>query len=63
MYAGGVKLVGLLGVSITALFLSGAAAAESANAPGAQKEERAALRMAVAMLGLGHGEAAIAPVP
>ncbi len=45
MYAGGVKLVGLLGVSITALFLSGAAAAESSKAPGAQKEERSALRM------------------
>jgi len=44
MFAGGTKLAGLLGASITALFLSGAAAAESAKAPGAQQEERPALR-------------------
>lgn len=44
MFAGGTKLAGLLGVSITALFLSGVAAAESAKAPGGQKEERPALR-------------------
>jgi soluble lytic murein transglycosylase-like protein len=44
MFAGGTKLAGLLGVSIMALFLSGAATAESAKAPGAQKEERSALR-------------------
>jgi len=44
MFAGGTKLAGLLGVSIMALFLSGAAAAESAEAPGAQKEEQSVLR-------------------
>jgi len=44
MFAGGTKLAGLLGASITALFLSGAAAAESAKAPGGQKEERPAIR-------------------
>jgi hypothetical protein len=43
MFARGAKLVGLLGVSVTALFLSDAAA-ESAKDPGAQKEERPALR-------------------
>ncbi len=44
MFARGAKLVGLLGVSITALFLSGAAAAESAKALGDQKDEQSALR-------------------
>src|SRR5688572_30325499 len=44
MFTGGTKLAGLLGVSIMALFLSGAAAAESAKAPVVQKEERSALR-------------------
>ena len=44
MYAGGIKLVGLLGASITALFLSSAATAESVEAPGAQKVERSAAR-------------------
>jgi membrane-bound lytic murein transglycosylase B len=44
MFAGGTKLAGLLGVSIMALFLSSAAAAESAKAPGGQKEDRPALR-------------------
>ncbi len=43
MFAGGTKLAGLLGVSITALFLSSAATAESAKTSGAQKEERPAL--------------------
>ena len=44
MFARGSKLVALLGVSITAHFLSGAASAESAKAPRAQKEERTTLR-------------------
>jgi len=44
MFAGGTKLAGLLGVSITVLFLSGVATAESAKAPGAQEEERSAPR-------------------
>lgn len=44
MFARGAKLVGLLGVSVTAFFLTDAAAAESAKDPGAQKEERSALR-------------------
>jgi peptidoglycan hydrolase CwlO-like protein len=44
MYAGGIKLVGLLGASITALFLSSAATAENVKAPGAQKVERSAAR-------------------
>jgi peptidoglycan hydrolase CwlO-like protein len=44
MFAGGIKLVGLLGVSLTALFLSGAASAESAKAPRVQKEEPSVLQ-------------------
>ena len=44
IFAGGTQLAGLLGVSIMALYLSGAAAAESTKAPGAQKEERSTLR-------------------
>jgi hypothetical protein len=44
IYAGGIKLVGLLGASITALFLSSAATAKSVEAPGAQKVERSAAR-------------------
>jgi peptidoglycan hydrolase CwlO-like protein len=44
MFAAGIKLAGLVGVTATALFLSGAATAESAEAPAAPTKDRSALR-------------------
>ncbi len=44
MFAGGAKLAGVVGVSVTAFLLTGAAAAESVKAPGAQNTERPALQ-------------------
>src|SRR5215210_2192569 len=44
MLAGGAKLMGVLGVTVAALLSSGAATAESAKAPGAQKTQPSALQ-------------------
>jgi peptidoglycan hydrolase CwlO-like protein len=44
MFAAGIKLAGLVGVTAMALFLSGVATAESAEAPAAPTKDRSALR-------------------
>jgi hypothetical protein len=44
VHSRGIKLVGVMGVSVTALLLSGAAAAENAKAPATQQTERPILQ-------------------